>query len=116
MKSKIFILCPVVLLFLFLGASCQKDEWEKVVLNDNSCSGVTGILDSFTDYSGTVRNMFPEIGTNTFCIMINDTETSTELRFIACNLPKQYHQTTATEICRLTTKRLTPTKGKLIVQ
>lgn len=28
MKSKIFRLCPVVLLFLFLGASCQKDDFE----------------------------------------------------------------------------------------
>jgi hypothetical protein len=28
MKSKILKLCPVVLLFLFLGASCQKDEFE----------------------------------------------------------------------------------------
>ncbi|MGE0020636.1 MAG: hypothetical protein AB7S72_13275 [Draconibacterium sp.] len=26
MKSKIFKLCPVVLLFLFVGVSCQKDE------------------------------------------------------------------------------------------
>jgi hypothetical protein len=28
MKSKILKLCPVVLLFLILGASCQKDEFE----------------------------------------------------------------------------------------
>jgi|GEM_PF-2558251 hypothetical protein len=26
MKSEILKLCPVVLLFLFLGASCQKEE------------------------------------------------------------------------------------------
>lgn len=28
MKSKILKLCPVVLLFLFLGAGCQKDDFE----------------------------------------------------------------------------------------
>ncbi len=92
MKSTIFKLCPVVLLFLFLGASCQKDEWEEIVLNDSSCSGVIGILDSFTDYSGTVRNMFTVTGTNTFFIIVNDPETSTELRYMPCNLPAQYQE------------------------
>ena len=92
MKLKNFRLCVAVLLPLFLGVSCQKDEWEEVALNDNSCSGVIGILGSFSDYSGTVRNMFPVIGTNTFFIIIKDPKTSTERRFMPCNLPAQYQE------------------------
>lgn len=92
MKSKIFKLSQLVLLILFLGASCQKDEWEEVVLKDNSCSDVIGILGSFSDYSGTVRNMFTVTGTNTFFIIVNDPETTTERRYMPCNLPAQYQE------------------------
>ena len=90
MKSKILKLCPVVLLFLIMGASCQNDEWEDIILNDKTCSDVNRVLDSFSDYSGTVKNLYPVNKTNIYCIVVTGSGTSNELYYVPCNLPEQY--------------------------
>ena len=90
MKSRILNLLPVVLLFLILGVSCQKDEWEDIILNDKTCGDVVGVLDSFSDYSGTVKNLYPVNKTNIYCIAVTGSGTSSELYYIPCNLPDQY--------------------------
>lgn len=90
MKSKILKLFPLVLLFLILGASCQKDEWEDIILNDNTCGNVVGVMDSFSDYSGIVKNLYPVNKTNIYCIVVTGTDASNELYYVACNLPDKY--------------------------
>ncbi len=91
MKQKTFKLSIVVLLLLFVGAGCQKDEWEIIELNDNLCGETIGVIDTFTDYSGII-DIIPDISSTIYFIVGNEPETINEVLFIACNLPTKYHQ------------------------
>ncbi len=93
MKSKILKLSTVFLLLLLLGASCQKEEWETIALNDSFsfCGEVIGVLGTFTDYTGTI-GLHPEDSGNKYYIFINKPEDLAGTAFFPCNLPEEYWQ------------------------
>lgn len=65
-KSKISRISTVILFLIILGTGCQKEDWEEVTLNNETCGNIVGIFSSFTDYSGTIKNMSSETGINVY--------------------------------------------------
>lgn len=91
MKPKILKLLTIVLLLLFFGARCQKEEWETIELSEDGCDNSIGVLNSITDYTGTI-NIHPESIGKSYYIFIDTPEDMTGAAFLPCNLPNEYHQ------------------------
>lgn len=91
MKSKNLQLLTIGLLLLFTGAGCQEEEWKIIELNDNVCDNTLGVLNSFTDYTGTI-NTHPENTGDSYFIFIDTPKDIAGAVFFPCNLPEEYHQ------------------------
>lgn len=86
MKSKILKLSTVVLLLLFIGASCLKDEWEEIELTSDSCSDlITDVVVLITDKEGIITNYGS--GTEYFILAEGIQERIYQIPLFPCNLP-----------------------------
>ena len=82
MKAQILKLCPVVLLFLFLGASCQKDEWVEIRTNDNHCTLIGESLGIISAAEGEIKTF----NKSEYLIIAKDILGYSEMPLYPCNI------------------------------
>ncbi len=89
MDPKIFKLSSIVLLLLFIGESCNKDEWTEINLTNNRCEdNLTETTDIISEQMGTIT-LFGTSGDVYYITCEPFEDWPQGVLFAPCNLPHQ---------------------------
>ncbi len=92
MKPKILKLSLVILLFLFIGIGCDKNDWSEVELSNFSCDENSKTVDSYIEIRGTISSI-PEIHEEPIFIYVESPDVGKSGEYILpCNLPQEYNK------------------------